>query len=53
MTIATDRATRAEIAEVIADCRARAKRYSIHDARRVALDDECDLLVDDWIAAES
>lgn len=49
----TDQATRAEIAEAIAELRRRAQRLSRHDPRRDELDAECDLLVDDWLEAEA
>lgn len=49
--VITDSSTRDEIAEVIANLRERAKRYSIDDQRRLRLDEQCDALVEDWIRA--
>lgn len=49
--VITDQATRAEIAEAIAALRAKAVRYSLHDRRRVEIDDEVDLLVSEWMDA--
>ena len=51
-TTATEHPTRDELAATIADLRARAKRYSLTDDRRKAIDDEVDALVEDWIAAQ-
>lgn len=53
MTTLAHQPTRAQIADVIAGLRAQAKRYSINDPRRVAIDEDCDQLVDDWLLAES
>lgn len=49
--VINDHATRAEIAEAIAALRAKAVRYSLHDRRRVDIDDEVDLLVSEWMDA--
>ena len=51
--VITDQATRAEIAVAIAALRTKATRYSLHDRRRVEIDDEVDLLVEDWMSAEA
>lgn len=54
MTIATDRATRAEIAEVIAKRKAKHDRLPKHyEAARAEIMDEIDDLVTDWLAARS
>lgn len=49
--VVTDASTRAELEAAIAALRAKAKRYSAKDSRRLAIDDECDALVDQWLAA--
>lgn len=49
----TDEATRAEIEEAIAELRRRAQRLSRHDPRRGEIDEEVDLLVDDWLEARA
>lgn len=51
--VITDDATRAEIAEAIAHLRAKAQRLSRHDPRRAEIDDEVDLLVDEYLAADA
>jgi len=49
----TDQSTRAEIETGIARLRAKAQRYSLHDPRRLACDEEVDQLVAQWIEAEA
>lgn len=47
----TDDATREDLAEAIGHLRAKAVRYSLHDPRRLEIDEEVDLLVADLLAA--
>lgn len=49
----SDTSSREQIAEAISALRAKAKRYSASDPKRQAIDDECDQLVTEWLAAES
>lgn len=51
--IVSETSGRAEIAAAIAVMRERAKRYSLKDPRREAIDVEVDQLVDDWLAAKN
>lgn len=54
MTTDTHAPTRAEIADTIAEIKARHDRLPVHyEARRQVLMDEIDHLVQDWLDAEA